>query len=82
MPAFHCSGWNLAQIPALFAGGTVLFVPLFDAAETLRLIRDHAVTLVLAPPTFYVTLLQQPGFTPEAIKSLRMAASRVWGAAS
>lgn len=75
MPTFHCSGWNLAQIPTLFAGGTVLFVPLFDAAETLCLIREQAVTLVLAPPTFYVALLQQPGFAPEVLKSLRLAVS-------
>jgi long-chain acyl-CoA synthetase len=75
MPTFHCSGWDLAQIPTLFAGGQVVLVPLFEPAGVLRLIKDHKVSIILAPPTFYVALLSQAGFGPKSIESVRIAIS-------
>lgn len=75
MPTFHCSGWNLAQIPTLFAGGSVVLVPLFDPASILKTIKECAVTIMLAPPTFYVALLNSGGFGPEALRTVRLSVS-------
>jgi long-chain acyl-CoA synthetase len=57
MPMFHTSGYNLAQMPILSAGGTVVLVPLFDPKECLEQLVKYKVSIIYAPPTFYVGLV-------------------------
>lgn len=62
MPMFHCSGYCLSQLSTLYAGGSVVLVSLFNAKHCLRWIEDYKVSIIFAPPTFYVGLLNEPEF--------------------
>ncbi|RLI76154.1 hypothetical protein DRP04_12875, partial [Archaeoglobales archaeon] len=75
MPMFHCSGWDLAQLPTLYAGGTVILVPLFDAKECLELMQSYRVSVVFAPPTFFIGLMNYPEFKKYDLSSLRIPLS-------
>ncbi len=73
MPMFHTSGYNLAQLPLLSAGGTVILVPLFDAKECLEQIVKYKVSMVFAPPTFYVALMNYPEIGNYDLKNIRIS---------
>ena len=62
MPMFHCSGYCLAQLPTLYAGGTVVLVPLFNPPTCIKWILEYKVNVIFAPPTFYVGLMNEPNF--------------------
>ncbi|BBO69746.1 long-chain-fatty-acid--CoA ligase [Desulfosarcina alkanivorans] len=62
MPMFHCSGYCLVQLPMLFVGGTVVHVPLFEPQICIELINKYKITTIFAPPTFFVGLMNTPGF--------------------
>jgi len=75
MPTFHCSGWDLAQLPTLYAGGTVVLVPLFNPEECLELIQRYKINIIFAPPTFFIGLMNYQGFKNYDLSSLRIPLS-------
>ncbi len=75
MPMFHCSGYCLAQLPTLFAGGTVVHVPLFNPKSCIQWIVEYGVSIIFAPPTFYVALMNEPEFKQYKYSSLRITFS-------
>ncbi len=72
LPIFHTHGLFTATNTLLAAGGAILFVPRFDAAEVLRLM--PRATAMMGVPTFYVRLLAEPGLE-EAARHLRLVVS-------
>ena len=60
MPMFHTSGYLLHQLPALYQGGTVIPIPLFDVEDAFRIIKTYGVNVIFAPPTFYIALMSRP----------------------
>jgi len=60
MPMFHTSGYLLHQLPALYQGGTVIPIPLFDLADSFRIIKTYGVNVIFAPPTFFIALMSRP----------------------
>lgn len=60
MPMFHTSGYLLHQLPALYQGGTVIPIPLFDVEDAFRVIKTYGVNVVFAPPTFFIALMSRP----------------------
>lgn len=60
MPMFHTSGYLLHQLPALYQGGTVIPIPLFDLEDAFRIIKTYRVNVVFAPPTFFIALMSRP----------------------
>lgn len=75
MPMFHCSGYCLVQLPILAAGGTVVHVPLFNPEHCAHWVREHEVSIIFAPPTFYVGLLNNAEFNKHGYPSLRITLS-------
>ncbi|WP_371370123.1 malonyl-CoA synthase [Pseudomonas sp. QL9] len=73
LPIFHIHGLFVATNSLLMAGGSLLFVEKFDAAEVLRLLPQ--VNLLMGVPTFYTRLLDQPGLTREAVAHMRLFVS-------
>lgn len=59
MPMFHTSGYLLHQLPVFYQGGTVIPIPLFDAADAFRIIETYRVNVIFAPPTFFIALMNQ-----------------------
>ena len=73
LPIFHTHGLFVALTVALMAGSSLLFLPRFDADETMRLM--PRATTMMGVPTFYVRLLQHPGLTREAAAHMRLFVS-------
>lgn len=73
LPIFHTHGLFVACNVILLAGGSMIFLPKFDADEVVRLLPKA--TSMMAVPTFYVRLLEHPGFTREATRHMRLFTS-------
>ncbi|MEX2630069.1 MAG: malonyl-CoA synthase [Tistlia sp.] len=70
LPIFHVHGLFVALNTSLANGSTIYFLPKFDPEEILRLL--PRATVMMGVPTFYVRLLQHPGFTREAAAGMRL----------
>jgi malonyl-CoA/methylmalonyl-CoA synthetase len=73
LPIYHVHGLFVAINVLLMAGGTMLFLPKFDAGQIVSLM--PRATALMGVPTFYTRLLGHPGLTPEAVKSMRLFVS-------
>ena len=73
LPIYHVHGLFVAINVLLLAGGTMLFLPKFDAAEILKLM-PRATTL-MGVPTFYTRLLARPELTRERAAGMRLFVS-------
>jgi fatty-acyl-CoA synthase len=74
IPLFHTGGLNVFSNPVLHAGGTVLIMQAFDAAEVLRVIGDPelGVTHFFAVPAPYQFMEQHPDFANTDLSRLRV----------
>jgi malonyl-CoA/methylmalonyl-CoA synthetase len=73
LPVFHTHGLFVACHVSLLSGGAMIFLPKFEAGEVLR--QMPKATSMMAVPTFYVRLLDEPGLTREATKHMRLFTS-------
>jgi malonyl-CoA/methylmalonyl-CoA synthetase len=73
LPIFHVHGLFVAVNTILACGGSMLFLPKFDADEVVR--RLPATTVMMGVPTFYTRLLQHPGLSREATRGVRLFVS-------
>ncbi|MBO3277887.1 malonate--CoA ligase [Pseudomonas schmalbachii] len=73
LPIFHIHGLFVACNSLLLAGGSMLFLEKFDAAEVLRLLPQ--VNLLMGVPTFYTRLLDQPELNHAAVAHMRLFVS-------
>jgi long-chain acyl-CoA synthetase len=58
LPLFHTFGQSAVMNTAFRRGASIVLQPRFDAAETLRLLVDHEVSIVCAVPTMFIELLR------------------------
>jgi cyclohexanecarboxylate-CoA ligase len=47
----------------------------WDPSEALRLIEHERITFMVGPPTFFIGLMDAPGFSTRAVESLRLVSS-------
>jgi len=74
-PCAHISGLlNGVTVPGAVPFRTV-FMAKWDPEHALDLIDSKRVTFMIGPPTFFVSLMQAPGFTRERVRSLRLVSS-------
>ncbi len=73
LPIFHTHGLFVACHVLLLSGGSTIFLPKFDAGEVIRLLPKA--TSMMAVPTFYVRLLNEPGFTRDLVRHMRLFTS-------
>jgi fatty-acyl-CoA synthase len=71
LPLMHVGGIGLFTFPTLLAGGTVIMPRSFDPEESLRLIEEEAVTVMLGVPTVHTMLARSPAFPEADLASLR-----------
>ncbi|MER7008699.1 class I adenylate-forming enzyme family protein [Dactylosporangium sp. NPDC000555] len=72
LPAPYGFGlWSAHVVPAMYGYPTVLTAE-FDAAQTLRLIAEHRVTVLCAVTAQFIMLLNDPGFAAADLSSLRV----------
>lgn len=73
-PFFHTFGYKAGWVVCFTRGATIVPQPMFDAAETAKLIEDHHISFIPGPPTIYQSLLQElAGDKPRNFSSLRVA---------
>jgi malonyl-CoA/methylmalonyl-CoA synthetase len=73
LPIYHVHGLFVAINVLLMAGGTMIFLPKFDAGEIVGLLPQA--TALMGVPTFYTRLLRHPGLTPDAARNMRLFVS-------
>lgn len=71
LPLMHAGGLGLFTLPTLLAGGTVVLPRRFDPEETLRLIEEERVTVMLGVPAVHTLLVDSPGWEGADLSSLR-----------
>ncbi|MCM2290617.1 MAG: malonyl-CoA synthase [Sulfuritalea sp.] len=70
LPIFHVHGLFVACHCALLNGSAMFFEPKFDAERAMKLLAES--TVMMGVPTFYVRLLQEPGFGRETCRHMRL----------
>ena len=70
LPIYHTHGLFVATNTLMLAGGSMIFLPKFDADEVMRHL-PHA-TVMMGVPTFYTRLLQHPGLTARRRAHMRL----------
>ena len=74
-PSAHISGLlNGVTLPGVVPFRTV-FMARWDPETALALIEREHVTFMVGPPTFFVSMMQAPGFGAERVASLRLISS-------
>ncbi|WP_099867415.1 malonate--CoA ligase [Pararhizobium haloflavum] len=73
LPIFHTHGLFVASNTVILAGGSMIFLPKFDADQVLALM--PRVTSMMGVPTFYTRLLQHPGLNREVTSGMRLFTS-------
>jgi malonyl-CoA/methylmalonyl-CoA synthetase len=73
LPIFHTHGLFVACNVSLLSAGSMIFLPKFDAGEVRRLMPKA--TSMMAVPTFYVRLLDEPRFTRDHARHMRLFTS-------
>jgi long-chain acyl-CoA synthetase len=75
LPLFHIFGLNVVLGLTLYTGARIVLVDRFDPAASLKLIRDHGVTIVSGAPTMWGAWAALPDIDARAFASVRIAAS-------
>jgi len=70
LPIYHVHGLFVACHCTLLAGSRMLWLPRFDAKETIELL-PHA-TVMMGVPTFYARLLAEEAFAPNVCATIRI----------
>ncbi|RAI42586.1 malonate--CoA ligase [Rhodoplanes roseus] len=73
LPIYHTHGLFTAAMTVMLAGGTMLWLPKFDADQVIALL--PRVTTLMGVPTHYVRLVQHDGLTREATAHMRLFTS-------
>jgi fatty-acyl-CoA synthase len=71
-PLFHVAGMQHSMNTPIVAGAAMVITTRWDGEVALRLVADHGITYVNAPPTMVVDLLSQPGLGKDALRTLRV----------
>ena len=70
LPIYHTHGLFVAINTLLMAGGSMIFLPKFDAGQVMS--HMSRATSMMGVPTFYTRLLQHEGLTREATAHMRL----------
>jgi malonyl-CoA/methylmalonyl-CoA synthetase len=73
LPIFHTHGLFVATNVALAAGASLIFLPGFSAEAIISNIPDA--TALMGVPTFYTRLLDDPAFTGDLVRHMRLFVS-------
>jgi malonyl-CoA/methylmalonyl-CoA synthetase len=70
LPIFHAHGLYVATNVTLMAGGSMIFLPKFDARTVLQWM--PRASAMMGVPTFYTRLLDEPGLTRAVAAHMRL----------
>jgi malonyl-CoA/methylmalonyl-CoA synthetase len=70
LPIYHTHGLFVASNTLMLAGGSMIFLPKFDADEVMRFLPKA--TAMMGVPTFYTRLCKHPGVTRDSTVHMRL----------
>ncbi|MDT3684332.1 MAG: malonyl-CoA synthase [Pseudorhodoplanes sp.] len=73
LPIYHTHGLFVASNTVMLAGGSMIFLPKFDADQVMAVLPQA--TSMMGVPTFYTRLLKHPGLTRAACAHMRLFTS-------
>ncbi|MET0606586.1 MAG: AMP-binding protein, partial [Beijerinckiaceae bacterium] len=73
LPIYHTHGLFVATNIMLLAGGSMIFLPKFDADAVMRVM--PGATSMMGVPTFYTRLLRHPDLSRESTRHMRLFVS-------
>jgi fatty-acyl-CoA synthase len=72
VPFYHCFGMVMGNLGAISHGSCMVVpAPAFEAAATLRAVRDERCTVLYGVPTMFIAALAEPDFASYDLSSLR-----------
>ena len=71
LPLFHSFGQTVIQNGTILSGGTLVYLPRFEAQAAFELMHAHRVTLFAGVPTMYFALLNHADAARYDLRSLR-----------
>jgi acyl-CoA synthetase (AMP-forming)/AMP-acid ligase II len=71
-PLYHANALWLILYPMLYAGGSVVILPDFDAGAALAAIEAHGVTYTSGTPSMYTLLLSRPEVERRDLHSIEL----------
>lgn len=75
LPLFHIFGLNVVLGLTFYTGSSVVLVERFDPQSALEAIERHEVTVITGAPPMWNAWANLPGASPQAFRSVRVAAS-------
>lgn len=69
-PINHVGGFVFRGLSQIVAGGSVVYMDKFNAAEAAKLIKEHGVNMLMMGPTVLQMLLDEPSFDLDIMKRL------------
>lgn len=75
LPLFHIFGLNVVLGLMLWVGGSIVLEERFDPVDSLKLIKEHGVTLVAGAPPMYAIWTALADADPADFASVRLATS-------
>ena len=70
LPIFHTHGLFVATNIMLLSGGAIIWMPKLDVSQLIRFMPQA--TAMMGVPTFYTRLLDDPAFTKDLTKDMRL----------
>ncbi|MGA4542635.1 AMP-binding protein [Uniformispora flossi] len=72
VPFYHCFGMVMGNLGAVAHGSCMVIpAPAFEAAATLRAVRDERCTVLYGVPTMFIAALAEPDFADYDLSTLR-----------
>lgn len=71
LPLFHIGGTGLFAFPTLLAGGTIIVPNRFEPGDTIQLIEEKSVTIVMGVPTIHDAIRKHDLFEMAEFRSVR-----------
>jgi acyl-CoA synthetase (AMP-forming)/AMP-acid ligase II len=78
-PMAHVSGLLNAVLVPGAAAMRVVLMERWDVQRGLRLIEQEGVSYMIGPPTMFTALMEDPGFAPSKVASMRVVSSGMMG---
>ncbi len=75
LPLFHVFGMTSVMNLAILIGAELVLTPRFHAAETLKLIEQHRITIFMGVPTIFTALNGEADFAKHDLSSLKFCIS-------
>jgi acyl-CoA synthetase (AMP-forming)/AMP-acid ligase II len=73
LPLYHCAQLDVFFGPSIYVAAQNIIAARPVPSQLIALIEQHQINSFFAPPTVWIGMLRDPGFSPQRLGSLRKA---------